>query len=78
MEDIQEDMDLEKAKAVIMKHLEEIITVKNTKWVYNEEKEEYEEVDAGYDKESMRIIRGCHYRDHKKYFKLYDLIEDLI
>jgi len=71
-------MKLEEAKDVIMKHLDEILTVKNTKWEYNDDKEEYEEVDAGYDEESMRIIRGCHYRDHKKLFKLRDLLDEWI
>ena len=70
--------ELKEAKDVIIKHLDEICNVKNTKWVYNDDKEEYEEVDAGYDEKSMRTIRNCHYRDHKKYFKLRDLLEDLI
>ncbi len=49
--------ELEKAKQLILKHLEEIITVKNTKWVYDEEAEEYKEVDAGYSEKSIESIK---------------------
>lgn len=70
--------ELEKAKKVIIDHLDKICNTKNTKWVENEAGDGYIEVDAGYSEEEMRTIRSCHYRDHKKYFKLRELIDDLI
>lgn len=70
--------ELEKAKKVIMDHLDELCTVKSTRWVYNEEKKEYEAIDAGYSKEEMEIMRKHLYRDYKQYFKLRELLEEWI
>lgn len=69
---------LEEAKKVILAHLDELCTVKSTKWIYDEEKREYKEVDAGYSEEEMEIMRRYHYRDMKEFFKLRDKIDDLI
>ena len=70
--------ELEKAKKVILDHLVEICTVKSTKWVYDEEKEEYIEVDAGYTEKEMKTMQFYSNRDNWQYIKLIDLIEDLI
>ncbi len=69
---------LEEAKKVILAHLDEICTVKKTRWVLNEAEDGYIEVDAGFSDEEMKIMRQYHYRDMKKYFKLRDKIDDLI
>ena len=71
-------MDLEEAKKVIIDHLKEILTVKTTKWVYDEEKEEYIEVDAGYTKKELEFMQSYKYREDKDYYKLMELLEDLI
>ena len=71
-------VELEEAKKVILAHLDEICTVKSTKWVLNEAEDGYVEVDAGYTEEEMKIMRKYHYRDMKKYYKLRDKIDDLI
>jgi len=69
--------ELEEAKKVILKHLDEICTVKSTKWTWDEDGEPIE-VDAGYSEEEMKIMRRYHYMDMKDYFKLRDKIDDLI
>ncbi|KKN04728.1 hypothetical protein LCGC14_1094370 [marine sediment metagenome] len=75
-------MELEEAKKVILDHLDDICTVKNTKWVYIihsvSKVGEYREVDAGYTEKEMDIMRRCRYIDMKEYFKLRELIDDLI
>lgn len=69
-------MELEEAKKIILAHLDELCTVKSTKWV--EKDGEYVEVDAGYSEKEMEIIRQYHYRDYKQYFKLRELLEEWI
>jgi len=71
-------MELEKAKEIILKHIDEILTVKTTKWVYDETKEEYIEVDAGRSKEEIDFLTRYQYIEDKDYYKLRDLLEDLI
>ncbi len=71
-------MELEEAKKIILDHLDKLCTVKNTKWVLNEAGDGYIEVDAGFSEKEMKITREYHYRDMKKYFKLRDLLDDLI
>ena len=70
--------ELEKAKKVILDHLDEILTVKTTKWVENEAGDGYIEVDAGYSEEEMKIMQFYSNRDNREYIKLRDKIEDLI
>ncbi len=69
---------LEKAKKVILAHLDKLCAVKSTKWVENEAGDEYIEINAGFSEAEMKIIQECHYRDMKKYFKLKDLLDDLL
>jgi len=70
--------ELENAKKIILAHLDKVCTVKNTKWVLDETGEQYIEVDAGYSEKEMEITRMYHYRDMKGYYKLRDLLEDLL
>lgn len=74
--------DLEEAKKIIIDHLNEVCTVKNTKWEYVIDPRtnigEYKEVDAGYTEKEMQIMRQYRYRDMKQYFKLRDLLDDLL
>ena len=71
-------MDIEEAKKIILEHLSEICTVKSTKWVENEDGDGYVEVDAGFSEKELADMRAYHYRDMKEYYKLMDLISDLI
>ena len=71
-------MKLEEAKKVILDHIDKIITVKNTKWVYDEEKKIYKNVDAGYTEKELQFIQSLRYRDAKHYYKLKDLLEEWI
>jgi len=70
--------ELEKAKQVIMKRLDEILTVKTTKWVENETGSGYIQVDAGYSEEEIKDMQFYRNRDMKEYVKLRDLLYDLI
>lgn len=70
--------ELEKAKEVILKHIDELLTVKTTKWVLNEAEDGYIEVDAGYTKEELQIKSRLQYRSLKHYYKLRDLLEEWI
>ena len=70
--------ELEEAKKIILAHLDDLCTVKTTKWVENEAGDGYVEVDAGYSEKELEIMRTYHYRDMKEYFKLRDKIDDLI
>ena len=71
-------MSLEEAKKIILAYLDKMLSVKNTRIVYDEDKKEYIEVDAGYTEKEMRVRRTYHYQDYKKYFKLRDLLDDLL
>ncbi len=71
-------MELEEAKKIILDHLDKLCTVKNTKWVLNDDGDEYIEVDAGFSEKELKIMRQYHYRDMKEYFKLRDKIDDLL
>ncbi len=73
-----EEDKLEEAKKVILDYLDKMLTVKNTRWVYDEVEKEYIEVDAGYTEKEMEITRRYHYQDYKQYFKLRDKIDDLL
>ena len=73
-----DDMNLEEAKKVILDHIDKIITVKNTKLVYDEEKEEYKNVDAGYSEDEIQFMQSLRDRDMKHYCKLKDLLEEWI
>ncbi len=71
-------MELEEAKKVILEHINKLITVKNTKWVYDAQIKEYVEVNAGFSEGEIKIMEDSRYRDMKSYFKLRDLLEELI
>ena len=71
-------MKLEEAKEVILKHLNESLNVKTTKWVWDEDKQEYIEVDAGYSKEEIKVLQDIRCRDFGEYYELKELLEDLI
>ena len=71
-------MELEEAKKIILDHLDELCTVKITKWVLDESGKEYIEVDAGYSKKELELMQYLRNRDMKKYIKLRGLIDDLI
>ena len=70
--------ELKEAKKVIMKHLDEILTVKTTKWVENEAGDGYIQVDAGYSEKELKDMQFYSNRDMHEYIKLRDLLYDLI
>lgn len=69
-------MEIEEAKKAIIKHLDDVLTVKSTKWV--EKDGEYIEVDAGYTEEELKFMQSYHDRDMKPYYKLKELLIELI
>lgn len=71
-------MNVEKAKKIILDHLDEILTVKTTKWVLNKAKDGYIEVDAGHSKKELDSLHRYQQIEMKDYYKLRDLLDDLI
>lgn len=70
--------ELKRAKKIIIDHLNNALTVKKTKWVFNETKKVYEEVDAGFTEEELKTMQYYHSENMQDHCKLKELLEDLI
>jgi len=70
--------ELEKAKEVILKEIDSTLTIKTTKWVENEAGDGYIEVDAGRTKKEMEFLQSYQRKEMRDWYKLRDLLEDLI